>query len=217
MASGQQGGRLLHRVLQRAGYALEEVLDAARRTGGRAVSRAQELSSAGAGGLPDLDDLPQWGSDLGEMVLEDLLEPHPVHWRRALVAGIIGTLLYDAISSVEQRRLERKFGTREAAADEDPSAALGRYAGGVALAGVYGRYIHGRFEGPVIARGLVLGTAAAIADTRQGLLAEVAGAAGLPMPGWMHGPRGPGRLTPGGVTAHLAFGAAVGVIYGWGD
>jgi hypothetical protein len=33
----------------------------------------------------------------------------------------------------------------------------------------------------------------------------------------MHGPQGTGRLTVGGVTAHLAFGAAASVVYGWDE
>jgi hypothetical protein len=197
----------LDRVFHRVGYAVEEVLDAARRTAGRAVERAQDLAAGGA------DRLPDWRMPDADGALEELLRPGTVRWPRAVLAGIIGTLVFDAVARLEPGRVDRKFGTSE---DGDPDGAslAGRYLGGAALAALYARYLHDRLDAPPLVQGLAFGMASLATEGRGGLLPLLGAATGLPLPRELQGPAGKGRSTPGVVAAHLAFGVAVGVVYG---
>jgi hypothetical protein len=94
-------------------------------------------------------------------LVAQLLRPRPVHWPRAILAGTIATLVYDAETIVESRLLGRKFSTRTAAQRPERETGLrvrlARYAAGIAMAGFYARYLYGRLPGPPLVQGLTYG------------------------------------------------------------
>jgi hypothetical protein len=148
-----------------------------------------------------------------------LLRPNRVNWPRAVLAGTIGTLLYDAETVVRSRLQQRKFGTRSGSSRFPPlnevRAQFGRYAAGIAMAGFYARFLYGRLPGPPVLQGAVYGLLESA--TRGwggpiGLLNRLSPEIRIPS-GYTHG------IAHGTETAlerarrHLLFGAALGLVY----
>jgi hypothetical protein len=231
--TAEQGG--LEGWLYRLGYAsarIGDVLQSAR----DAASGAADRASDAAGDLVDeVDD--RWHDDdeepgslrehagslaattaVGALVAY-LLRPHKVNWPRAILAGTIGTLLYDAETVVESRLRQRKFGTRPGAGGFPPlgdiRAHLGRYAAGIGMAGFYAQFLYGRLPGPPVVQGAVYGLLESATRGWGGPVALLNRLSPeIPVPsGYTHG------IAHGTETAferarrHLLFGAALGLVY----
>jgi hypothetical protein len=160
------------------------------------------------------------GGAASSALIAQIVRPRRVHWPRAVLAGVLGTLAYDAETVVRSVRAERKFGTRSAAAAGVVRALTrvegARLAAGVGMAGFYAAFVHRRLPGPAVVHGLAYGAAEAL--TRgwggpAGLLARVAPGVRVPAATG----RGLARPEDGPIerfTRHLAFGATLAVIYG---
>jgi len=208
---------------------------------GIVLAQFRGLADAGSAADPDHRPLPprdgtptsEVGADGGDDALAGLLggaatsaliaqivRPRRVHWPRVVLAGVLGTLAYDAETVVRGVRAERKFGTRSATASGVLRALTrvegARLAAGVGMAGFYAAFVHRRLPGPVVAHGLVYGAAEALTRGWGGpaaLLARVAPGVRVPAAAG----RGLARSEDGPIerfTRHLAFGATLAVVYG---
>lgn len=152
-------------------------------------------------------------------LLGQLLEPRRVHWPRAIVAGTIGTLVYDAETLVDAMRRRRKFGTTapvwRVLFRGGARAQLGRYAAGVGMAGFYGRFLHGKLPGPGPLQGMAYGLVEAVTRGAGGpvaLLERLAPELSVPA-AYTRGIAHPDETAAQRLRRHLLFGVVVGVVY----
>lgn len=214
--------------LYRLGYASGRIEDALRSVreaaaGGTpaapAADRAGADAAAGEGSAPP-EPLRAFVATaaLGTLAAQ-LLHPRRVNWPRAVLAGTIGTLMYDVETVAEARRLGRKFGTREALRRilmaGDLSTQAGRLAAGVGMAGFYAGFLHGRLPGPPLLQGLLYGALESGAHGWGGAAALL----GRLSPE-VHVPAAYARgIARGNETAlervrrHLVFGLVLGLVY----
>jgi hypothetical protein len=106
------------------------------------------------------------GSLAASWVLSRFLRPRPIHWPRAVIAGLAGTALADLVQNITQQ-----------GSDDHPPFPPGvedlpRYAAGIATAAAYGAQLYPRLPGSPLTRGLIFGTVEAV-------VAESGGALGL--------------------------------------
>jgi hypothetical protein len=216
--------------LERLGFAVQWLSD-----GARAAMEA-------AGGVPEqLEDLadqalesdaagPALGASAAALGATALswaasrwLRPSEVVWSRAVLAGVIGTLLYDATMVVDQRVLNRKFDTISPlgeALTDDPemqrwAGLAAHYAAGVGLAVLYARYLHGRLPGPRPLHGAAFGLLDAATLTWGGVYPLVQHAGGdLPIPATYAALAHSPAITAQSVLRHLAYGVGVAMVYG---
>lgn len=234
MADWANGDTGLARWLHRAGYASEWLRQATHMVREFAGEAAEVLPEREPSGADDLDDdeeeQPASEADLvslasttaAGLLTAQLLRPQEVNWPRAVVAGVIGTLLYDAGAVVDSRLAGRKIDTRRplrAAFSENPDVEtavewVAHFGAGIGLASFYARYLYGRLPGRPLTQGLTFGALEAATLTWGGalrLLNRLSPEIRLP-PAYA-------GLTQGSVAPwqsfvrHLAFGAAVGLIY----
>jgi hypothetical protein len=215
-------------LLFRVGYAsgrIGEVVRSVRETASTATATARDAAG-------EVDDA--W-SDAAEptreqlralaattavgALLAKLLRPRSVNWPRAVLAGTIGTMLYDAETLVADRLRERKFGTRAALEASllqggVREAAL-RYAAGIAMASFYARYLYGRIPAPPLVQGVAYGLLESGTRGWGGavsLLNQLSPQIRIPT-GYTQGLGRSGESVLRAVRGHLAFGIALGVIY----
>lgn len=228
----------MQRWLHGMGYALEwmrdEIQGAARFAADAAepadlretfAELVEELREAperpSARGLADAA-LPLAASAAGGWLASRLLRPREVHLPRAVVAGLVGTLLYDLVAQLDRRVSGREFDTirplGEALTDREELQGIAgwtaHYAAGVGLAVVYGRFVYGRIPAPALVQGSLFGAIDAFALQWGGvlpLLSRVVPDAGLPS-GLASLGSDP-ELTARSLARHLAYGAALGAIY----
>jgi hypothetical protein len=229
-ATAEAGG--LEGWLYRMGYAtarLENLLHHARESALDAADRVASIAtdadpSEEFGQGDDADDLrEQFGSlaattAAGALVAQ-LVRPRSVNWPRAILAGTIGTLVYDAETVVESRFRQRKFGTSTAAPASDAypglSLQLTRYAAGIGMAGFYARYLYGRLPGSPLVQGLTF--AMLESGTRAwggpvALLQRFAPEVLVPS-GYTRGIARDDETTFQRLRRHLLFGLVLGVVY----
>jgi hypothetical protein len=139
------------------------------------------------------------------------LLPRPVDFSRAMLAGVVGTMLSDALDVIETSVARRKFETnRQPSANTAlPAEFIGegmgiRYGRGVRRAVQYARFIHPRLPGPPVLRGLCYGALEAVASPRL---------TGDLLRGRWRSAQEAEELALE-VGRHLAFGATVGMVYG---
>jgi hypothetical protein len=243
MARETTGPSGLNEVLYRLGYTgarIQGVIDDLRET---AASLGNDGPDAAAA-APRRDDAPRpetpredgaaggLGGPLGSLVattaagalLAQVLRPRRVNWPRAVLAGTIGTLMYDVETVVDARRLGRNFGTRAALRrlllSADLRTQLGRLAAGIGMAGFYAGFLHGRLPGPPLLQGLLFG-ALESGTRRWGGSAALFGrlAPEIPIPAaYTRGIERGDETTPERIRRHLVFGLVVGLVYrGKGD
>jgi len=152
-------------------------------------------------------------------LLTQVLHPRSVNWPRAVLAGTIGTLLYDAETVVESRLRKRKFGTsrsaREALMQGGLRGQAGRYAAAIGMAGFYGQFFYGRLPGPRVLHGMLYGLAEGSTRGWGGpiaLLNRVSPQIRIPS-GYTHGIAHGTETTVERLGRHLLFGLALGIIY----
>jgi hypothetical protein len=230
-AAGEHSG--LERWLFQLGYAservhqaLQGVREAAAGIADRAAATTEELESEleGAWGEDAIEDVKQEVGSLAAttalgVIAAQLLKPRPVNWPRAIVAGTIGTLVYDAETLVEARLRGRKFGTRThsrpAAADESIATLLARYAAGIGMAAFYARYLYGRLPGPPLVQGVTYGVLESTTRAWGGamsLLNRLSPEIRLPT-GYTSGLARGSESPLEALGRHAAFGAALGLVY----
>ena len=144
------------------------------------------------------------GATAAGWVLSRLLRPHPIHWPRAILAGIVGTALADAVRLLEPREAGTPPPLPPRAED------LPRYAAGVATAAAYASLLYPRLPGAPVTRGLLFGAleaAAAREGGAFGFLRRIAPQVAIPLESLAEG------ATPrrGGPLADLAFGLGLGL------
>ncbi len=223
----------MERLLERLGYASQWLTDTLRERAGAAVESGDHLRDEADGLLERAGDLLPEGIR-GEMVgaaataagtwmASRYLVRGRVRWSRAVIAGVAGTLLYDAIDRVDRLRsggisLEPRA-LRAMLADEGEDADWGdvgaRYGAGVALALFYAGYLHHRLPGPAPMRGALFGALDAVALRWGGLLPlleRLHPELELPTGFATLGHSGPPTNTL--IARHIAFGIAVGAAYG---
>ncbi len=232
MEDSRNGRTGLERWLHRVGYASEWMRQAAHMVREFATEAMPEAEPAGAGAVEDFEDdeQPTAPADLvsvasttaAGLLTAQLLRPREVNWPRAVLAGVIGTLLYDAGAMLDSRLAGRKIDTRRplrAALAEDPDleAVLewgAHYAAGIGLASFYARYLYGRLPGRPLTQGLTFGALEAATLTWGGalhLLNRISPEIRLP-PAYVG--LSQEKVAPWqNLIRHLAFGAAVGLIY----
>lgn len=225
----------MDRWLERIGYAAQWLSDTAR----AAAASASETAAGLADGAEDavdaaddaMDEHPMaapalLASTAGAWMAGRLLRPEEVRWSRAILAGIVGTLLYDAEMLLDQRVLGRKFdtiGPLGEALTDDPNLQrwagwAAHYAAGIGLAVVYARYLHHRLPGPLPVRGAAFGVLDATTLAWGGLLPVLSRVVpDVPIPpgysGLAHAP----TITAQSLLRHTAYGVGVAVAYGRGD
>jgi hypothetical protein len=162
------------------------------------------------------------GTAASAALAAQLVRPRSVHWPRAVLAGTIATLAYDAETVVETVRGERKFGTSSRVPPrfgfEDPRAQLGRLAAGIGMAGFYAAFVHGRLPGPSMVHGMLYGAAEAVTRGWGGpaaLLARLLPEARIPVASG-DGLARDGESAGERLRRHLVFGAVVAVVYAAG-
>lgn len=216
-------GKTMDGVLYRLGYAAQRIRSAAdeiREAAGEAGTRLAEAAEGEKGDDSPLLSPATAGLAAAGLLSTRLFHPREVHWPRAVLAGIIGTLLYDAGSELQTRVRERKIGTsREAPADgeermERVMARAGRYAAGVGMSAFYARHLYGRLPGSPLAQGVAFGVLDALALRWGGALEVLQRIApDLPLPSAYPSLAGDDTPLSQHLLAQVAFGAGVGLVY----
>lgn len=178
-----------------------------------------EFTHAEAAGFPGM---PAAAAGLAALAAGRLLQPREVNWTRAIAAGLIGTLVYDVMMQVDQRVLGRKFDTitplgaaiTENEALQPAAAYAAHYTAGVGLALLYARYVYGRAPLPGVVQGMVFGAADAVALNWGGLVPVLARAVPhADLPPSFSALAHSSTLSAQSLARHLAYGAALGLVY----
>lgn len=233
----------MDRWMERLGYVVQIATDALAAAAGTAADQGAELAEDFADEIPDGDALEEALGGLADglpvsglagvaataaagWLGSRVLGAREVRWGRAVLAGVIGTMLYDIMMLADQRLLQRNFDTirplGEALTDNEELqpwlAWAAHYAAGVGLAVVYARYLRGRLPGPPVAQGVAFGLLDAATLAWGGVYPLLSRAVpGVRIPpgyaGLAHAP------TPGAqsLLRHAAYGAGVGMVYGEGE
>lgn len=222
----------LNDLLYKAGFWAERLANITAAASGQAAEAAEDAADEMDDAEDDVFDAlgehaPEGltafaGTLAAGWIAKRLLEPREVNWPRAVLAGIVGTLLYDLEMAVDQRLFGRKFGTiqplGEAVADDEETAAVlgyaGHYAAGVGLAALYARYLYGRLPGTPLTQGAFFGALDAATLNWGGvmpMLSRVSPAVKLPL-GYAGLSRDP-EITAQTLLRHLAYGVGVGLVY----
>lgn len=219
----------MERWLERLGFAVQWLSDgaqAAMEAAGAMPEQLEELADEALQGDHAESAMGASAAALGATALSwaagRWLRPSEVAWGRAVLAGVIGTLLYDATMVVDQRLLNRKFDTISPlgeALTDDPemqrwAGLAAHYAAGVGLAVLYARYLHERLPGPRPLRGAAFGLLDAATLTWGGVYPLVQQLGGdLPIPATYAALAHSPTVTAQSVLRHLAYGVGVGLVY----
>jgi hypothetical protein len=166
--------------------------------------------------------LPLAASALGGWAVTKLLRPQAVNLPRAVLAGAIGTLLYDVVTLVDQRISGRSFDTvrplgKALTDQEDLQSIAGwtaHYAGGIGLALVYARFVHGRLPGPALLQGAAFGAADALTVQWGGVLPLLNRLTpDAKLPAGYRGLASHPELSARSIARHALYGAALGALY----
>lgn len=215
----------MERWLERLGYAAQWLSDSARAAADAGADLDERLDDAlpeEAGPAAARAAAIALAGTLATRLLGRLIRPADVSWPRAVLAGVVGTLLYDAMMAADQRLFNRKFDTIGPLGEvitDDPDMQrwagwAAHYAGGVGLALLYARYFHHRIPGPRLARGALFGLFDATTVAWGGVypLLQSAGVS-FPLPAsaavLAHAP----EITAQSLLRHLAYGVGVGLVY----
>lgn len=227
----------MERWLQRLGYAAQWLGDTLQTAAHAAAEQtgelAEDLTDAVRDGAEEMEEHARSLPDLGEAggllaataggwLATRLLAEQEVRWGRAVFAGVIGTLVYDATMLLDQRLLGRNFDTIRplgAAFSDDPDTQrwagwAAHYAAGVGLALFYARYLS-RLPGPPALKGAAFGLADVATLTWGGLyplLNQVAPHIRVP-PGYAGLAHAP-AFTAQSALRHVAYGAGMASAYG---
>jgi hypothetical protein len=223
----------MERLLERLGYASQWLTDTLRDGAAAAADGGEHLQDEAGGLLDRAGDLLPDGvsaemigaatSAVGAWVASRYLVRGRVRWSRAVLAGVAGTLVYDAIDRVDRLRSDGisldPGALRSMLADEgedaDWSDVGARYGAGVALALFYAGYLHHRLPGPAPLRGALFGALDAVALRWGGLLPLLERLhPELELPTGFAALGHSGEPTRAVVARHVAFGVAVGMAYG---
>lgn len=171
----------------------------------RADARAvPEYRSAGAAAgatpatHPRLEAEPAVGTAIGlaatSWLLARLFRPRPIHWPRAILAGIVGTALTELASAARERLASTSTAgpvtpTRVDTSLPSPATASGNaalapppryepygpldYAAGIATAAAYAALLYPRLPGRPLTRGLIFGALEAVAAPLGGTFAAL--------------------------------------------
>jgi hypothetical protein len=230
----------MDRIFERLGYASQWLSDTLQHPAAAAAAgadRARDEMSDARDGAEDLfdrltDHLPEGVSPemvaaatsaAGAWLASRVLSPGSVRWSRAVIAGVVGTLLYDLVGRLDRSargdmRMDDESGLRERIAgefeDADWSAIGARYGAGVALALFYATYLNHRLPGPAPVRGAIFGGLDAAALRWGGILPLLQNLhPDLELPAGIGGLSPDVSPDPRAIARHLAFGAGVGLVY----
>lgn len=240
--NGTSGSRLSE-WLERIGYTAQWISDAAQSmteaTAGMVPEPehwdeidGEEIADA-LGGLDDWDEDPDADAALSgsaamlatgasAWLANRLLQPRKVNWPRAVLAGVVGTLLYDVGMLIDQRVTGRRFdtiGPLGAAISDDPEVQqwagwVAHYAAGIGLSVFYARYVYGRVPLPGAVQGAAFGAADAALLQWGGLLPVLSQAAPhVRLPAGYAGLAHEPELGAQSLFRHLAYGVGVGMVY----
>ncbi len=214
-----------NRVLYRIGYALE-------RAGRAVISAATDTADAAADLGADAADVAEEHIPEGVATLAGTLaatwlarrmfRAREIRWSRAVLAGVVGTLLYDLERSLDQRAFGRDtdvVSATAAALTDDPDTQkwigrAGEYAAGIGLATIYARHLYGRLPGSPLTQGLAFGALDAATLSWGGLLPllnRISPEVRMPL-GYAGLSRSP-EISAQLLLRHLAYGAGVGIVY----
>lgn len=225
----------VHEWIYRLGSAVERLRDVVE----RAADQSADGPHRGRAALdeeldPFVDDrsadsepelipgMPAAAAGLAALAAARLLQPREVNWTRAIAAGLIGTLVYDVVMQVDQRLLGRKFDTiaplgaavTENEALQPAAAYAAHYTAGVGLALLYARYVYGRAPVPGVLQGMAFGAADAVALNWGGLVPVLARAVPTAeLPPSFSALAASSTLSAQSLARHLAYGAALGLVY----
>lgn len=230
LANGRTG---IERWLHRVGYAAEwvrQTVDTVKEFAAEAAETVPERIEEPESAVEREDEEPVAESDVfalasttaAGLLTAQFLRPREVNWPRAVLAGVIGTLLYDAESLLDARLAGRKIDTRSplrVSFTEDPDLETvmewgAHYAAGIGLASFYARYLYGRLPGPPLAQGLAFGALEAATLSFGGAMRLMnALSPEIRLPPAYAGLRKDNVEPWQHLLRHLAFGVAVGLIY----
>lgn len=218
----------MERWLERLGYAVQHVTN----TVLAATGEAAETMAEGAGEVADeleLDEAAPLGgaagvlaSAAGGWLATRMLGARDISLGRAVLAGVIGTVLYDAVSATDRRLAERKFDTippiGEAMTDDEDLQRwidwAAHYAAGVGLAILYAKYVYGRLPLHPVAQGAAFGLVDAAAVSYGGIYPLLNRAVpGIALPPGYTGLATDPDLTARSALRHLAYGVGLGLVY----
>lgn len=218
----------MERWLERLGYAVQYVSNTVLAATGDAAGEIVEEAGDAADDLGIHAAAPLGGaagmvaSAAGGWLATRLLGAREISLGRAVLAGVIGTVLYDAVSATDQRLSERKFDTippigEAVTDDEDLQRWIGwaaHYAAGVGLAILYARHLYGRLPLPPVAQGAAFGLLDAATLSWGGIYPLLNRAIpGIELPPGYAGLATDPELTARSALRHLAFGVSVGLVY----
>jgi hypothetical protein len=225
----------MERLLHRLGYAMEWMRDEVRgaaRFADEPVTNVREtlgelvdeLGDAGDGGVPGLARaaLPMAATAIGGWLAGRVLQPRRVHVPRAVLAGLIGTVVYDLVTRLDDQLSGRRFDTvrplgEAITGNEELQGVAGwtaHYAAGIGLAIVYARFVYGRLPAPGIVQGAAFGAADAVTVQWGGVLPLLSRLVpDAKLPGGYAGLAANPELSARSLARHLAFGAALGTVY----
>ncbi len=223
----------MDRWFERIGFAAQWAVETARSAAGAAAERAGGLVGSFA---EEVEEAAESGADALSFDLSPgllagtatawlagrFLRPSEVSWTRAVLAGIVGTLLYDAEMLLDQRLSGRKFdtiGPLGEALTDDPQLRpwagwAAHYAAGIGLAALYARYLNDRLPGPPVVRGALFGALDAATLSRGGLLPLLSRAVpGVTIPPGYAGLAYAPVPNAQSLLRHTAYGIGVGLVY----
>jgi hypothetical protein len=214
----------MDRLFERLGYASQWVTDTIQARASDAVESGEDLHDEtdallerAADLLPDAitpEHLATAVSAVSAWVASRYLSRGQVRWSRAVLAGVVGTLLYDVVERMTDREEEKSSGGDLI---EEWKDAGSRYGGGIALALFYAAYLNNRLPGPAPLRGVIFGGLDVAALRWGGLIPLIDRVLpDLELPSGIAGLARSRAATPLTVARHLAFGVGVGTVYGRG-
>jgi hypothetical protein len=218
----------MDRLFERLGYASQWVTDTIQSRASDVVEseeglheglqeEAHALFERAAELLPDSvtpEHLATAVSAVSAWAASRYLSRGQVRWSRAVLAGVVGTLLYDVLERMTDRKDENPSGGDLI---EEWKDAGSRYGGGIALALFYAAYLNNRLPGPAPIRGVMFGGLDVAALRFGGLIPLIDRVLpDLELPSGISGLARSGATTPLTVARHLAFGLGVGTVYGRG-
>ncbi len=152
------------------------------------------------------DDTSSAGLIAIAWILSSVFRPRSVRWSRVILAGVAATTVSDLVGRLAEPAPEA--GREPFARDFDELQ--DRFGAGVATAAGYAALLYPRIPGPPLFKGLVFGAIEIAAAPRGGLVQMITRTPGIRFP--LH------RLArpvdeDAGPLSHLAFGAALGLLY----
>lgn len=219
----------MERWLERVGYAVQFVGNALQAATAAAAEAAGDAADEVVDAAEEVDERPPLAgaagvlaSAAGGWLATRLLGARDVSLGRAVLAGVIGTVLYDAVMATDERLSGRKFDTIRplgAAVTDDENLQVwigwaAHYAAGVGLAILYAKHVYGRLPVPGVVQGAAFGLLDAATLSWGGLYPLLNRAVpGIDIPPGYTGLAADPDLTARSALRHLAFGVGVGLVY----